>query len=55
MISSSVFPTPEKTILAGSPPAIRTLVSSPPETISKPDPSLARSESIERFEFALTE
>ena len=40
-ISARVLPTPEKTIRAGSPPAARTRSSSPPETMSKPQP-LAR-------------
>ena len=42
MISSSVFPTPEKTIFSAGIPASRALLSSPPETISAPEPSLAR-------------
>ena len=38
-ISARVLPTPEKMILAGSPPAASTRASSPPETMSKPQPA----------------
>ncbi|CAI8294767.1 MAG: Uncharacterised protein [Gammaproteobacteria bacterium] len=55
LISSSVLPTPEKTVFAGSPPAAMTLCNSPAETISKPEPKSDKIESIERFELALTE
>jgi len=42
-ISSSRLPTPEKTMRLASPPACRARKSSPPETMSNPYPSLARS------------
>ena len=53
-ISSSRLPTPEKTTFIGSPPASRTRNNSPIETISKPEPSLARILRMEMFELALT-
>ena len=53
-ISSSVLPTPEKTTLRGSPPARSTRKSSPPETMSKPEPSRAKRLSTARFELAFT-
>ena len=55
LISSSVLPTPEKTVFEGSPPASITLNNSPAETISNPELSFARRESIERLELAFTE
>ena len=54
LISSEVLPTPEKTIFLGSPSAAMTLLSSPPETISKPAPFFASKFNIARLEFALT-
>ena len=53
-ISSSRFPTPEKTIFFGSPPAFITRYNSPPETTSKPEPNFAKIFRIEMFELALT-
>jgi hypothetical protein len=53
-ISSSVFPTPEKTTLRASPPARSTRYSSPPDTMSNPEPSRANRLSTARFEFAFT-
>ena len=44
--------TPENTTLAGSPPAASTRASSPPDTMSKPLPSRAKSPSTARFGFA---
>src|SRR4029079_9215742 len=41
-ISSSVLPTPEKTILSGATPAATARRYSPPETTSAPSPALAR-------------
>ena len=38
LISSSVLPTPEKTILLGFIPDLIALSNSPPETTSAPDP-----------------
>ena len=55
LISSSVFPTPENTVFLGSPPASITRDSSPPETISKPEPNLDNRDKIDRFELAFTE
>ena len=54
-ISSSVLPTPAKTVRPGSPPATSTRYSSPPETTSNPLPCSAITRRIDRFEFALTE
>ena len=54
-ISSIDFPTPEKITLRGSPPAARTRNSSPPETMSKPEPSLLNTFSTARLELDLTE
>ena len=53
-ISGAVLPTPENTVLAGSPPAAMTLANSPPDTISKPLPRRARMFSTARLELALT-
>jgi hypothetical protein len=36
------LPTPENTTLAGSPPAASTRASSPPDTMSKPQPAWAK-------------
>ena len=44
--SSSVLPTPEKTIFFGLIPAFRAFNSSPPETTSAPAPNLPRIRSI---------
>ncbi len=41
-ISARVLPTPEKTTRRGSPPAASTRCSSPPETMSKPQPARAK-------------
>jgi hypothetical protein len=54
-ISSSVLPTPAKTVFFGSPPALRTRKSSPPETTSNPLPCSCMSRRIERLELAFTE
>jgi len=51
-ISSSVFPTPENTILSAGTPAAKARSSSPPETMSAPAPRRARAEMTARFEFA---
>ena len=53
-ISASVLPTPENTTLLASPPASSTRASSPPETISKPEPSLAITFNTAKLEFAFT-
>ena len=53
-ISASRLPTPENTILRGSPPAASTRANSPPDTMSKPLPSRAKSERIARLELALS-
>ena len=53
-ISVAVLPTPENTILLASPPAASTRSSSPPETISKPDPIFAKTFNTAKFEFAFT-
>ncbi|MDT4854506.1 hypothetical protein FQZ97_888120 [compost metagenome] len=53
-ISSRLLPTPEKTILPGSPPAARTRSSSPRETMSKPAPRRASTFNTPRLELALT-
>src|SRR5438309_6240522 len=56
VISSDVFPTPEKTtFLAARRSTRRTRSSSPPETTSKPQPALPISRNMPRFEFAFTE
>src|SRR5438132_926579 len=56
VISSEVFPTPEKTtFLAAHRSTRRTRSSSPPETTSKPQPALPISRNMPRFEFAFTE
>jgi hypothetical protein len=51
-ISASLLPTPENTVLRGSPPAASTRASSPPDTMSKPAPARASRFSTARFEFA---
>ena len=51
-ISSSVLPTPEKTIRSAGIPHSGAARSSPPETTSAPDPSLARRPSRARLELA---
>ncbi len=53
-MSSRDFATPENTMRRGSPPAISTRPSSPPETMSKPAPLRASRFSTARFEFAFT-
>jgi hypothetical protein len=53
-ISSSVFPTPEKTTVAGSAPTASTRRNSPSETMSKPVPSWRARRRRARFPFALT-
>jgi hypothetical protein len=53
-ISSSRFPTPEKTIRRGEIPARRHLSSSPPETTSAPIPSSATTSRTASASFALT-
>jgi hypothetical protein len=53
-ISARVLPTPENTTRAGSPPAARTRSSSPPETMSKPQPRRANHCSTASVELALT-
>ena len=53
-ISASDLPTPENTTPDGSPPAASTRSSSPPETMSNPEPSRARASSTARFELAFT-
>src|SRR5205807_4989655 len=54
-ISSFFLPTPENTIFFGSAPARKARNNSPPDTISKPPPSLAKALSNAMFEFAFTE
>lgn len=54
-ISSSVFPTPAKTIFSGPTPVARARRSSPPETMSKPAPAFARVFSTARFAHDFTE
>ena len=54
-ISSSDLPTPEKIILFGSALIVKTLWSSPPETISKPQPIFLRTFRTERLLNDLTE
>ena len=51
-ISARVLPTPEKITLAGSPPAASTRCSSPPETMSKPQPARANTCSTASVELA---
>ena len=51
--SSSVFPTPEKTILLGLMPAFKAFKSSPPDTTSAPAPNLPSILIIDKFELAL--
>ena len=53
-IDSLVYPTPENTQRLGFPPAAITLSSSPIETTSKPDPSLAKIFSTDKLELAFT-
>ena len=52
--SAALLPTPENTMSAGSPPAARARASSPPETMSKPQPSVRSSCSTARLPLALT-
>ena len=54
LISSFVFPTPEKTISLGSAPANKHLLSSLPETTSNPEPNKFKSFSKFIFELDLT-
>ena len=54
-ISSRPLPTPEKMTFRGSPPAAMTRSNSPPETMSKPEPSAARVFNTARLEFDFTE
>ncbi|MNN37537.1 hypothetical protein D3C81_1514890 [compost metagenome] len=51
-ISAALLPTPENTTLRASPPAASTRLSSPPETMSNPAPSLANTCSTARLELA---
>ena len=51
-ISSSVLPTPEKTILPGLAPALRQRLNSPTDTMSKPEPSEANNLRMLRFDSA---
>ena len=51
--SSSVLPTPEKTILYGLIPALVAFSSSPPETTSTPEPNFASIFNIVKFVLAL--
>ena len=53
--SSSVLPTPEKTIFFGEIPALRAIFNSPIETTSAPEPSFFNSEISFKFEFDFTE
>ncbi len=53
-ISPGFLLTPENTIFDGAPPAATTRSSSPPETMSKPAPSLASTLSTARLELAFT-
>ena len=53
--SSSVFPTPEKTIFFGLIPAFKAIFNSPIDTTSAPQPSLFKFFKISKFEFDLTE
>ena len=54
LISSSVLPTPEKTILFGLIPAFKANFSSPTDTTSAPRLFFFNSLRILKFEFALT-
>src|SRR5262245_8400007 len=54
-ISSFFLPTPEKTILFGSAPALSARNNSPPETMSNPPPALAKVRKSAMLEFAFTE
>ena len=51
-ISARDLPTPENTTFAGSTPAASTRSSSPPDTMSKPQPALRNTCSTARLEFA---
>ena len=53
LISLDVLPTPEKTILFGSIPALIAFKSSPPDTTSAPEPNFARVLSIVKLVLAL--
>ena len=53
-ISMSVLPTPEKMIRSAGTPAARARRISPSDTVSAPEPSLARVASTDRLELALT-
>ena len=53
--SSSVLPTPEKTIFFVEIPALRAIFNSPIETTSAPEPSFFNSEISFKFEFDFTE
>lgn len=50
----SVLPTPEKMIRSAGTPAARVRLISPSDTVSAPQPSLARVASTDRLELALT-
>ena len=54
-ISSGDLATPEKTTLFGSAPIAVILSSSPPDTISKPEPRSLKIFRIDRLELAFTE
>ena len=54
LLPPAVLPTPEKTTLAGSPPAWSTRYNSPPETMSKPAPARASKASTASDELAFT-
>ena len=54
IISSSVLPTPEKTMLLAGIPDSRARLSSPPETMSAPEPSFARILTSSLFGFDLS-
>lgn len=51
-ISARVLPTPEKMIFFGSAPTASTRASSPPETMSKPQPASANTRSTPSEELA---
>ena len=53
LISSVVFPTPEKTIFWGFILTCKAFTNSPPETISAPAPNLDSNDKIPNDEFAL--
>ena len=53
LISSVVFPTPEKTIFWGFILTCKAFTNSPPETISAPAPNLDSNDKIPNVEFAL--